>query len=283
MIHIAVISHGHEELLISSKMGGLLHEQTNTQKSLASNETSKLTLWVKDNQPSTTLQQFCSDNAIFYTKQNPGLGFGENNNYLFDLIKKEVGFSEHDFFVVMNPDITITPQTLYSMLDQMTASAHLMATLNLYRDENKNIYDSNIRCFPSVWSLLALPFTHSFTKIIDKNLIAKSGQLAVEVDWASGAFLVCKPSHYEKLSGFSSDYFMYFEDVDICYRSKKLHNESVYYYPHFKATHAAAHKNRNLFSRHAVWFFQSLLTFLTKRYIKYGALPTNKVPLKNGN
>ena len=44
MKHIAIISHGHEDLLINSKLGGLLGADD-------------CTLWIKDNRPSTKLKR----------------------------------------------------------------------------------------------------------------------------------------------------------------------------------------------------------------------------------
>ncbi len=260
MIHVAIISHGHEELLIASQLGGLLAERQ------------RLTLWIKDNKPSAILKNFCLQHGIFYTDASPGLGFGHNNNFLFELIQQQRGFGSDDIFLVMNPDITVTPATLYALVEQMQAAGQALATLNLYRDAEMRVPDTNIRHFPGMVSILKMPLTSSFSETYNKEQIeAQATQRAIEVEWASGAFLAFTPSHYAALGGFDPAYFMYFEDVDICYRSRHQLQQAVHFYPQLKAVHTAAHKNRNIASQHARWFFHSFFQFLLRRYLPWSA------------
>lgn len=259
MIHIAIISHGHEDLLIESQLGGLL------------GETKLLKIWVKDNKPSSKFRDFCQNHGIFYTDAAPGLGFGHNNNFLFDLVKQWPGFGiagSQDIFLVMNPDITVQAETVYALVKQMQDSGHTIATLSLFRDAEMTMQDANIRHFPGALSILKMPLTNSFSEPYNSEEIA-SQTTGVEVEWASGAFLAFTAAHYQKIGGFDPSYFMYFEDVDICYRSRKYYQQAVHYYPHLKAIHIAAHKNRNIASRHANWFFQSFFKFLVRRYLPF--------------
>lgn len=255
MIHVAIISHGHEDLLIDSQLGGLLGERA------------RLTIWIKDNKPAASLKAYCAQHQIFYTDADAGLGFGENNNYLFDLIQKNIGFQTDDIFLVMNPDITVTPETVFLLAEKMQQSGHALATLNLYRDQAMRVPDKNIRHFPGMLSIVKMPLVNTFSETYDKDRIAAAAD-NIPVEWASGAFLAFKPELYQTLGGFDPSYFMYFEDVDICYRARRYHQQSVHYYPHLKAVHTAAHKNRNIFSQHARWFFHSFSKFLLRRYLR---------------
>lgn len=262
MIHVAIVSHGHEEMLISSRLGGL------------QNGNEQIRVWVKDNKPSAKLQAYCQEHGVSYTDAQPGLGFGENNNLLFDLIKRDPGLQPGDSFVVMNPDITIEAQTLISLARQMHQDRARIATINLYRDCQYKIADLNIRRFPDLYSVIRMALIHSLTQTYDKSQITA----ACEIDWASGALLAFDANHYAALQGFDEHYFMYFEDVDICYRSRKLLGSGVYYYPQLKAVHLAARQSRNLVSfqtsPHTSWFFQSFLTFMSRRYLIYDRQPT---------
>ena len=264
MNHIAIISHGHEDLLINSKLGGLLGVKT-------------CRIWLKDNRPSATLKAYCAEHGVFYTDAAPGLGFGENNNFLFQQIEQGPGFATEDLFIVMNPDITITEDTLLAFAEKMQSSQHAIATLNLFRDQAMQVPDTNIRHFPGVLSIIKMPVVNSFSETYDKEKLAASLD-DIQVEWASGAFLGFTPQHYHQLGGFDPAYFMYFEDVDICYRSRKFLKQNVHFYPHLKAIHLAAHKNRKLFSQHAKWFFQSFFQFLLRRYLRRSpAHPSSKV------
>ena len=42
-----------------------------------------------------------------------------------------------------------------------------------------------------------------------------------EVDWVSGAFMLGRKSTFEQIGGFDKDFFMYCEDIEICWRLNK--------------------------------------------------------------
>jgi len=43
-------------------------------------------------------------------------------------------------------------------------------------------------------------------------------------DWVSGAFLVCPTSIFRSIGGFDEQFFMYFEDMDLCVRARQKQN-----------------------------------------------------------
>ncbi|MET3118564.1 N-acetylglucosaminyl-diphospho-decaprenol L-rhamnosyltransferase [Undibacterium sp. GrIS 1.8] len=267
MIHVAIISHGHEKLLIASQLGGLLH---------SAHSDDGIKVWIKDNRPSAELQIYCSHYGISYTDSKPNLGFGENNNFLFKKVSAEFGIQPGDYFIVMNPDLSTTPETIRALVTQMKKDDCVIASINLFKDAEHKLTDANIRHFPTYKSLLKIMMAKSLTQHYDKNSIMQASY----VDWASGAFLAFDAAHYNQLDGFNQAYFMYFEDVDICYRSQKIVGKGVLYYPQFKAIHLAAHKNRQLISKHAYWFIYSFLKFLSRRYFVYSRQkPVASLPL----
>ncbi len=259
MIHVAIVSHGHQDLLIQSRLGGLLDAVNSAD----------LKVWVKDNRPSPVLAEFCRQHQVNYTDASPGMGFGENNNYLFDLVCRSGVSQDLDYFILMNPDITLNFSTLQELTSLMHKDQVPLATMNLYRDARHTQPDANVRRFPSWHSLLRMLAVRSISQPYNK---AKLDQ-PCHLDWASGALLAFEMTHFRNLRGFDTRYFMYFEDVDICYRSHKLLGKGIRYYPQLVATHQAAHQNRNLISPHAGWFFRSFLQFLTLRYLVYDRSP----------
>lgn len=74
----------------------------------------------------------------------------------------------------------------------------------------------------------AQPFTcgkkTSLLGIIFRNTILKpwNSKKPVLVDWVSGTALLTKKSVFEKAGGFDKNFFMYFEDQDLCLRIKEL-------------------------------------------------------------
>lgn len=57
-----------------------------------------------------------------------------------------------------------------------------------------------------------------------------------DVEWLMGAFLFMKASFFGKINGFSEDYFMYSEDMDICYKSY-LKGKKVVFNPNAHVVH----------------------------------------------
>lgn len=51
-----------------------------------------------------------------------------------------------------------------------------------------------------------------------------------EVDWVSGAALIMKKDIFEGIKGFDEDYFLFYEDADLCKRLK-LKGDNIYFYP----------------------------------------------------
>lgn len=57
-----------------------------------------------------------------------------------------------------------------------------------------------------------------------------------EIDWLIGACLMVRSVSFEKVGGWDESYFMYTEDVDICYKIKKA-GFKIYYLPQWEITH----------------------------------------------
>jgi hypothetical protein len=57
-----------------------------------------------------------------------------------------------------------------------------------------------------------------------------------EVDWICGAFMLGRRSVVEEVGGFDEDYFMYSEDMDLCYRVRQR-GYRVCYFPEAAVTH----------------------------------------------
>ena len=71
-----------------------------------------------------------------------------------------------------------------------------------------------------------------------------------EVDWISGACLAVRRSVLEKIGGFDERFFMYFEDADLCRRSREA-GWSVYYLPQIGVLHITGASSHS--KAHAIW------------------------------
>ena len=82
------------------------------------------------------------------------------------------------------------------------------------------------------------------------------------VDWVSGCCMMIKRDFFVKCKGFDERYFLYFEDVDICRKARKM-NKEVIFNPLFQIIHQGQHASR---SKVGLGFLNSILTNKTARY-----------------
>lgn len=246
MIFVAVVSHFHADILRSLSC---LPELARL---------SDVSVVVLDNVIEPGLEEWCQNVGAEYLCNEAPMGFGENNNKIFQIVRKDVRFNlEKDWFLVLNPDVYMEPDMLENLMRNLDDQYPICA-VNLYKDRSGLVSDDSIRRFPSLVDFISsLLFGINRTKI-DKGLITQP----CEVDWAAGSFLVFKASHYARLGGFDASYFMYCEDIDICFRSAVEFGCRVRYLPHIKARHLAQHGNRKIFSKHFYWHITSSLRFL---------------------
>jgi len=84
------------------------------------------------------------------------------------------------------------------------------------------------------------------------------------VDWVHGAFMLCRRSALEETGGFDPDYFMYAEDMDLCYR---LHRKGyrVVYVDEAAAVHVGQASSAKLFgAKPTAQILRSTILFLRK-------------------
>lgn len=89
-----------------------------------------------------------------------------------------------------------------------------------------------------------------------------------EVDVISGAFLMTERSLYNELGGFDEDFFMYGEDIDLCYRIKEA-GRKIYFYPEATVLHLKGQSGLHTANRKIIYhFYNSMIIFYKKHYAK---------------
>ena len=48
-------------------------------------------------------------------------------------------------------------------------------------------------------------------------------------DWVSGSVIMIRRDFFEKLGGFDEDFWMYFEDMDLCFRAREMGGDILYF------------------------------------------------------
>lgn len=235
-IYISVVSHNHANII--SKLG-TLEKLSNSHHVVIKNNTDE-TLNVP---------------GAHILNDNKGLGFGANNNHIFKYCQK-IGMKKKDLFLVLNPDIIITENSINELEYLALKNNSKIASINLFLDEKKTISDNSLRLYPTFFNFIKALLFKSKDTIVNKN---KANH--IEIQWVSGAFILFEADVYAQLGGFDERYFMYCEDIDICYRAKKL-KFNIDYYHNIEAIHLARRNNRKIFSRHFYWHVFNAIRFL---------------------
>lgn len=145
------------------------------------------------------------------------------------------------FVLVCNPDLDLRPGTLDVLVGSLVDHPECALVGPMIRDSEGNRYPS-ARRFPNMiqsagHALFGIffpnnPFTRSYHQA---HLDIPDGS-SRPVDWVSGACFLVRRSAFEQVGGFDESYFMYAEDVDLCWRLGRV-GWQVLYLPSAEVTH----------------------------------------------
>ncbi|MEY0151515.1 glycosyltransferase family 2 protein [Providencia rettgeri] len=242
-IFISIISHGHQSIIDKLQC---LEKLTNP-----------IFIVIKSNKPGDNFESLDKKDNFHWINKDYNRGFGENNNIVYNYCRKKLKMNEADYFIVLNPDILVSQETIIDLVSFMSKNKDKIATINLFKNHEFTRPDNSIRKFPTFNNFLKSLIGLKNNSIIDKSTIINP----TLIDWAAGSFLAFTSSHYRDLNGFNESYFMYCEDIDICYRSY-LSGFKIIYYPTLKCLHLAQHTNRNILTKHFIWHVFSAIKFL---------------------
>ncbi len=167
-----------------------------------------------------------------------------------------------EYLLVCNPDVVVDealPQALLAVLD-----AHGDVALCGPRiDSADGTRYPSARAFPT----LGVAIGHAFVGLFRPNnrwsrryRLEDDAQDEHDVDWVSGACLLVRRTAFEAVGGFDERYFMYVEDLDLCWRLRRA-GWRVRYVPKASAVHlqgvsSARRPYRMLVAHHAsTWRF----------------------------
>jgi GT2 family glycosyltransferase len=94
----------------------------------------------------------------------------------------------------------------------------------------------------------------------------------VEADWMLGGFLMLRRAMLDELGGFDEGFFLYGEDIDLCYRASRA-GWSSWYVPAAVVEHEhQAVTDRRLLTRRTLWHWRGILRFVRKHPERLRAL-----------
>jgi len=187
------------------------------------------------------LEDKCRWAHFIYNEKN--VGFGAANNIA---LKK----TSTKYFLICNPDIRFKIGAIEALAGYMDAHDDVaIAGPKLVNEDGTLQY--SCRRFPTLATFFARGFfpgkKPKFMR--DYLMMDIDRSKPMDADWVLGSFMFARCDALAKLGGFDESHFMYYEDIDLCYRVKKA-GLRVVYAPQAEAVHTYKRESaQGLFNR----------------------------------
>ena len=172
--------------------------------------------------------KFKDNHDIIIIESPVNLGFAKANNIGASAAKGA-------YLLILNPDTVLREDTLEKTLEFYKSRPKIGTVTCKLVLPNGKLDLACRRSFPTpavaVYRILGLsrmfPKSRTFGKY---NLTYLNEDDTYEVDAVVGAFMLIEKSVYNEVNGFDEEYFMYGEDLDLCFRIKKAGFKIFYFH-----------------------------------------------------
>lgn len=194
-----------------------------------------------------------SNLKVIESKEN--LGFGKGCNFGASRAKGE-------FLLFLNSDTEIKDQGFIKMINYLSDNKNIGILGGKLKNADGT---SQLSCgkFYSLFNLFLVLL--GFNKLFN---LKESPNIIKHADWVSGACLMIEKNNFNKVNGFEKDFFMYIEDMELCFRIKKK-GFLTYFYPNIMLFHKELGSSNKTFA--VVNIYKGILIFYRKHksYFEY--------------
>jgi len=158
------------------------------------------------------------------------VGFGRANNQAIPLIKGQ-------YVLLLNTDAFVSPETLEKTVAYMDAHSEcgLLGVKLVGRDGKMQ---PSCRYFPTPLNVFlnrsGLNKVFPWVRLVDD--LEWDHASVRECDWVPGCYLLIRREVIDQIGLFDERFFLYSEEVDLCFAAKKA-GWQVHYYPHSTVVH----------------------------------------------
>lgn len=157
------------------------------------------------------LAKLCEN--FIHIQLDKNLGFGLANN-------EGAKVARGRFLLFLNPDTLLMNNAIYKMFEVIGRDSSIgVCGGNLYDTNYKPIHSYNYITLTFRYELLSVFKSSQYLSQIDKQ--HNFTGVIKDVEYVTGADLMICKDLFARINGFPQNIFMYYEDVDICYRVKK--------------------------------------------------------------
>jgi GT2 family glycosyltransferase/lipopolysaccharide/colanic/teichoic acid biosynthesis glycosyltransferase len=207
------------------------------------------------------------DVVVIENEQN--IGFSKANNIALRIAKGE-------YTLILNPDTLLEENTFEKMYEFCKEHPDAGAVTSKLILANGKLDSACRRSFPkpgvAIPRILGLSKLFPRSKLFSRyNLTYLDENETYEVDAICGAFMFI-PSHvFEKTGFFDEDYFMYGEDLDLCFQIRKM-GYKIFYYPEVTTIHFKGESTRKTHLSYVNNFYGAMSIFVKKNLSGFSRL-----------
>ncbi|MCF0221607.1 MAG: glycosyltransferase [Fibrobacter sp.] len=198
---------------------------------------------------------------VLWIDSKENLGFGKGCNLAVKSATKP-----YLFFV--NPDTLVSRDSLRKVLEFLQEHPDSGTVGCRILNDDGSLQLACRRSFPTTFSAIAK--TVGLAALFPKSKLFASYNMTyadpdqvTEVDAISGSFFCMRRELYENLKGFDEDFFMYGEDLDLCFRAKAAGFKN-YYTPSTNILHFKGQSCRTRRWKSYVDFYKAMIIFVKK-------------------
>jgi hypothetical protein len=221
----------------------------------------------KDGSPEFIEKTYNKYKFIKLIKNNSNKGFSYANNI-------GIKTSNSKYYLLLNSDTEVFQNSINNLIKFFKESEENNLNIGITGPKIINSDGSiqlSCRRFPS---FLNAAFYTILASLKPDNRFSRTYKLMdadrnkpFEVDWVSGSAMMVSKAAFDSAGLFDEKYFMYVEDVDLCYRMREK-GFKVYYYPFAEVLHHIGGSGQNNSTLSQVRMQKSVLYFYIKTYKK---------------
>lgn len=176
-----------------------------------------------DNSGSLLKMNYASDERVIVVLLKENIGFGKANNV-------GIGYAKGRNVLFLNPDTILINESVKILSNYLDSNDKVGAVGGNLFDINNQPTHSFHRTFPSIFSEFSAVCFHIPEYIrYGKNQRFNYTGLALSVAYITGADLMVKKNVLDKVGSFSPEFFMYYEETELCWRIKNAGYDIVSY------------------------------------------------------
>lgn len=205
-----------------------------------------------------TQKIFNQDNIKFYYLDE-NVGFGKGCNF---------GFSNASgkYICFLNPD-TIIKEDIFLPIIALFENDNSIGIIGPKQQVRKPFFDFSAGFYPNLFFELFNLFGLGvfFEGLIVRLLTRLKKNKVLEVDWILGASVFIKAELFYEINGFDKDYFMFYEEVDLC---KRVSNKGykIVYYPKYSIHHIGSVSGKKDYTLYTIRTYSSKNIYISKHY-----------------